>query len=260
MASASDAQTASERRLCGGALRLLAGHTEKVSALAWSFEVAAAGGAGAGGGGGATLASASDDGSVRLWRGLTASLAPGDIPAGPHAPSAGAGAGFGAGSGGRLACAVLRGHGAPVDALAWCPAAGARHRLASAGGDGSLRLWDTRDGSCEALLAAPGLGEAEHLAWRGPDGGALAVATRADELLLVDVRGGRPVLTGRVRMALQLNEVAWAPSGLLFAVAVRRRAARRGPAARPARGRRRLHGDARAAGAGAHHGSQRHCL
>ena len=223
-----------ERRLCAGAVRLLAGHTAKIGALAWAHE-------------GGVLASASDDGTVRLWRGLSPSLVPGDLPLGgagsptPPAPTASC----------RVYCsAVLRGHGAPVDALAWSPAAGERHALASVAGDGTLRLWDTREAAplgaggaaaaaaaasvsagaaaagsrCDALLSLPGLAEAEHMAWRC-DGGAIAVATRGDELILIDMRGGRPALLGRTRFAVQLNEVAWAPSGLLFATCVQRSAA-----------------------------------
>lgn len=223
-----DAATA-ERRLCAGSVRLLAGHTAKIGALAWAHE-------------GGVLASASDDGTVRLWRGLTTTLSPGDLPLGgagaptPPTPTTSS----------RVYCsAVLRGHGAPVDALAWSPVAGERHALASVAGDGTLRLWDTREvppaagafaagsataaisgmgtsGSrCEALLSLPGLAEAEHMAWRC-DGGAIAVATRGDELILIDMRGGRPALLSRTRFAVQLNEVAWAPSGLLFSTCVQR--------------------------------------
>jgi WD40 repeat protein len=212
MSAAADAQAASERRLCGGAVRLLSGHTARVCSLAWAVD-------------GSALASASDDGTVRLWRGLSASLCASDVPAGVAPPPTSAGA---AGAAPRVYCAgVLRGHGAPVDAVAWCPAAGEKHLLASAAGDGSLRLWDTREAGagphCGALLAVPGLAETEHLAWR-PDGARLAATTRSDELLLFELRGGAPALAGRVRMPLQLNEIAWAPSGLLFAACVLRAA------------------------------------
>ena len=192
--------SAGERRVSSGSVRMLAGHAAKVTRLAfypWPL---------GSGGGEALLASASDDATIRLWR-LDA-----------------AGGVSGGGSGGGGGCRVLRGHTGPVDALGWCPAAAERHLLASAAADGSLRLWDTREaagGRCEAIL--PIGGDAEHLAWR-PDGALLAVATRGDEVLLVAVAGGRPTLLGRTRFALQLNEVVWAPSGLLFACAVQRAA------------------------------------
>lgn len=112
---------------------------------------------------------------------------------------------------------MLRGHDGEVSALVWSPTE--RHLLATAGSDNALRLWDTRDasGRVDALLPVPAM--ATSLSWK-PDGSTIAMGTDTDEIVLIDVRGGRPALLGSTRLAptLQLNAVAWTPSGLLFTV------------------------------------------
>lgn len=112
---------------------------------------------------------------------------------------------------------MLRGHDGEVSALVWSPTE--RHLLATAGSDNALRLWDTRDasGRVDALLPVPAM--ATSLSWK-PDGSTIAMGTDTDEIVLIDVRGGRPALLGSTRLAptLQLNAVTWTPSGLLFTV------------------------------------------
>jgi THO complex subunit 3 len=175
--------TAAELRLIAAPVRLLCGHTAKVTKVAWSAD-------------GSCLASASDDATIRLWRFEGAPPLPVGEPK------------------------VLRAHTGPVDAIAWSPTE--KHVLASAAADGTLRLWDTRElGRVDALLSVSK--DVDTLAWK-PDGSTLAMGTRSDELLLIDVRGGRPAVLGKTQFALQLNKIAWTPSGLLFCMCVQRTA------------------------------------
>jgi THO complex subunit 3 len=188
--------TAPEYRVIGGNVRGLTGHTGKIMKLAWNWD-------------GTVLASASEDSTVRLWKfdhaainaGTTA--APGLPPGSAGLPKEGS-------------SRVLKAHTGPVDCIAWSPTD--KHVLASSGADGILKLWDTRDTagpSCrvDALLAVSN--NAENIAFK-PDGTTIAMGTRTDELVLIDVRGGRPTILGRNKFTMQLNEIAWTPSGLIF--------------------------------------------
>jgi hypothetical protein len=168
-------------------VRALAGHTQFVQALAFSPD-------------GAVLASASADGTVRLW----------DVTRG-------------------IQHRELRGHEGWVSAVAWCPrprAAG--NVLASAGHDGSVRLWAIgkelsrpcgRKGPIVSLAYTPdglrfawggyhgrvgawpeGLGRWTHLRARdemvfavrfAPDGTTLATAGTGPAVELWDAHSGR---------------------------------------------------------------------
>ncbi|MEV6302180.1 hypothetical protein AB0M02_22380 [Actinoplanes sp. NPDC051861] len=127
----------------------LTGHEGTVSRLA--FDPA-----------GSTLAGAGDDGTVRLWKttaaGATATEADGRTPG--TEPS-----GDGAGPVGR----TLRGHVGPVTAVAFGPR---DHLLASAGDDGTVRLWN---GAAGTPVGAP---------LTGHGGAVTAVAFRRDGRML----------------------------------------------------------------------------
>lgn len=185
-----------EYKLIGGVVRNLMGHTGKITKLAWNYD-------------GTILATASEDSTIRLWRFDHAAI------------NAGAAAAQGqpAGSAGLPKMSkVLKGHTGPVDCIAWSPTE--RWVLASAAADGTLRLWDTRDsagpeGRVDALLAVSN--NADNICFNST-GSTIAMGTRSDELVLIDVRGGRPSILGRNKFAMQLNEIAWTPSGLIFAM------------------------------------------
>ena len=89
---------------------VLEGHSQGVSDLAWSPD-------------GAYVASASDDGSVRIWDAAT----------------------------GRAACRPLRGHANHVMSLSFHPHAGL---LASGSFDESVKLWDLRAARCVRTIQA----------------------------------------------------------------------------------------------------------
>jgi len=133
----------------GSAVSTLAtykGHTNEVNAVAWSSN-------------GALLASASDDGTAKVWsftEGAATASAAGE-------GGAAAGGGEGAAENGLLH--DLTSHTAEVYCLAWAPhtgmdsggvpgAASASHRMATASMDCSVRLWDGSTGACLATLQA----------------------------------------------------------------------------------------------------------
>jgi len=76
----------------------------------------------------------------------------------------------------------LKGHTAPVSALAWDPTHS--DRLASTGPDGVVRFWDYRIKNCLAVVTTGC--ENVAVAWH-PDGGTVAVATKDNILHFISV-------------------------------------------------------------------------
>jgi WD40 repeat protein len=127
---------------------------------------------------GRRLASASDDGTVRLWD---------------------------AASGAELAC--LRGHEGLVFSVAFAPDG---RRLASASDDGTVRLWDAVSGDC--LEVIPGDSDVQAIAaWAGwfP----WRALGRALETVIEDAATGREVAW----LATALRELATHPAGKAWA-------------------------------------------
>ncbi|GAA2499201.1 helix-turn-helix domain-containing protein [Streptomyces gobitricini] len=109
--------------------------------------------------------------------------------------------------------ARLRGHRGPVNAVAFAPVDGL---LASAGSDGTVRLWRVADRRTTATYTVPGRVRAVALA---PDGRTLAATSTAGPVRLWDTAGRRTgpvVLPARTTGA---RAVAFAPRGRTLAVA-----------------------------------------
>jgi WD40 repeat protein/3',5'-cyclic AMP phosphodiesterase CpdA len=136
---------------------------------------------------GESLASGSDDQTVRLW-----STPVGDTT--PDEPRA-----------------VFSGHSGRITSLAYSP-----HEtlLASAATDGEVHLWDTQDGGHRRTIL-PGIGEVWSVAF-SPDGRTLATAGDGGRVVLWDVATGaeQTRLTGH---ATRVQSVTYSPDGALIA-------------------------------------------
>ncbi len=146
------------------------GHASSVTSCSWSPD-------------GGTLASASRDGTVKLW----------EVASG-------------------RCTATFAGHENWVGSCSWSPDGGT---LASASHDGTVKLWEVASGRCTATLAGHDR-SVRFCSW-SPDGGTLASASADRTVKLWEVESGRERMTllnsstdQCAAIDLAGNEVVWA--------------------------------------------------
>jgi WD40 repeat protein len=183
VASGSNPEIALWDTSTGKRLTMLSGHTSQIYCMAWSPASS-------------LLASAGDDGAVRVWDTQQA-----------HAI--------------QTLHRTSSASSEPIFSLAWAPDG---HQIAAGAQDGSVNLWNALTGKQTALWDGPPErqsrgGSSPFAAWGvswSPDGGHI-VSTRYDDLVLIwDVATGRSQVIPKTDT--QPNTVAWSPNGRQFAV------------------------------------------
>jgi WD40 repeat protein/serine/threonine protein kinase len=164
------------KRLCHTDLLTLSGHTDAVNGVAYSPD-------------GTRLASASSDGTVRVWDAIT----------------------------GREILTPLRGHTGVVTAVVYSPDG---RKLVSSSYDKTVRVWDSTTGQLVRTLGAGGYKGPVRTVAFSPDGRRLVSGDFAAEMRVWDVATGQEIpfspLKGHTTI---IDMVAYSPDGRLLASA-----------------------------------------
>eukprot|EP00093_Oithona_nana_P014724 14724.XXX_470446_471420_1 [CDS] Oithona nana genome sequencing. len=104
---------------------------------------------------------------------------------------------------------TYRGHGDSVDQLCWHPTN--PDLLATASGDKTVRIWESR--SSKALATIQTKGENINIAWSS-DGKTLAVGNKEDLVTFIDVQTHKIILEEQFKF--EVNEISWNKNSDLF--------------------------------------------
>jgi WD40 repeat protein len=104
---------------------------------------------------------------------------------------------------------TYRGHGDSVDQLCWHPSD--PDLLATASGDRTVRIWESRSSKSVANIATKG--ENINIAW-APDGKTIAVGNKEDLVSFIDVRTHK--IIGEEQFKFEVNEISWNKESDLF--------------------------------------------
>ncbi|PVD30873.1 hypothetical protein C0Q70_10148 [Pomacea canaliculata] len=104
---------------------------------------------------------------------------------------------------------IFRGHGDSVDQLCWHP--NNPDHLATASGDKTVRIWDSRTNKAAAVINTKG--ENINICW-SPDGSTIAVGNKEDLVTFIDARTHRS--RAEEQFKFEVNEISWNNDGDLF--------------------------------------------
>eukprot|EP00158_Paraphelidium_tribonemae_P003136 Partr_v1_DN25909_c1_g1_i1_m68682 putative THO complex len=107
---------------------------------------------------------------------------------------------------------ILRGHTQSVGQLAWCPVD--NDVLATISVDMSLRIWDTKTGTCTKVISTGG--ENINLCWSN-DGQFIAVGDKRDRITIWNTAKWQVVVDHRFQV--EINEITFDPTGRFFLLA-----------------------------------------
>ena len=104
---------------------------------------------------------------------------------------------------------TYRGHGDSVDQLRWHPLH--PDLLATASGDKTVRIWDSRTSKCITNISTKG--ENININW-SPDGKTIAVGNKEDLVTFIDVKAQK--IKREEQFRFEVNEISWNKENDLF--------------------------------------------